>query len=75
METRIGSFPVGIDVDDFNVWRSARCNRASFRKSLRALANRALVIGVDRLDYSKGLVQRMEAFERFMRCIPSGMPR
>ena len=31
----------------------------------RVLGNRALVIGVDRLDYSKGLIQRMEAFERF----------
>ena len=31
----------------------------------RSLGNRALVIGVDRLDYSKGLIQRMEAFERF----------
>ena len=33
--------------------------------SWRVLGNRALVIGVDRLDYSKGLIQRMEAFERF----------
>ncbi len=30
-----------------------------------SLGDRPLVIGVDRLDYSKGLIQRMEAFERF----------
>src|SRR5205823_9819026 len=30
----------------------------------------ALVIGVDRLDYSKGLVERMDAFERFLRVYP-----
>jgi trehalose 6-phosphate synthase len=32
---------------------------------VQSLGDRELVIGVDRLDYSKGLVQRMEAFERF----------
>src|SRR5262249_57914703 len=35
------------------------------RDVVDSLAGRALVIGVDRLDYSKGLIQRMEAFERF----------
>ena len=35
------------------------------RDVVQSLGNRALVIGVDRLDYSKGLIQRMEAFERF----------
>jgi trehalose 6-phosphate synthase len=29
-----------------------------------------MVIGVDRLDYSKGLVQRMDAFERFLSVYP-----
>jgi trehalose 6-phosphate synthase len=33
---------------------------------LTSLGDRALVIGVDRLDYSKGLVQRLEAFELFL---------
>jgi trehalose 6-phosphate synthase len=40
--------------------------RFSFvRDLIVSLENRRLVIGVDRLDYSKGLIQRMEAFERF----------
>ena len=29
-----------------------------------------MVIGVDRLDYSKGLAQRMDAFERFLAVYP-----
>jgi hypothetical protein len=37
---------------------------------LDSLAGRAMVIGVDRLDYSKGLVQRMDAFERFLAVYP-----
>ena len=41
---------------------------------LGSLAGRAMVIGVDRLDYSKGLPQRMDAFERFLARL-SGLAR
>ena len=64
-QTRIGSFPVGLDVEAFQT-RARRAVRSSFvREVIDSLGGKALVIGVDRLDYSKGLVQRMEAFERF----------
>ena len=64
-QTRIGSFPVGLDVDEFQR-RARRAMQSSFvREVVESLGGRALVIGVDRLDYSKGLVQRMDAFERF----------
>jgi trehalose 6-phosphate synthase len=64
-QTRIGSFPVGLDVDDFQR-RARRAMQSSFvREVVESLGGRELVIGVDRLDYSKGLVQRMDAFERF----------
>ena len=33
---------------------------------MASLGSRALVIGVDRLDYSKGLVQRLDAFDHFL---------
>jgi trehalose 6-phosphate synthase len=64
-QVRIGSFPVGIETEEFQ--RIARrAIRSPFVKELVAsLDKRELVIGVDRLDYSKGLIQRMEAFERF----------
>jgi trehalose 6-phosphate synthase len=64
-QTRIGAFPVGLDVEEFQR-RARRAMRSAFVQDVvRSLGNRDLVIGVDRLDYSKGLVQRMEAFERF----------
>jgi trehalose 6-phosphate synthase len=40
------------------------------RDVVASLDNRALMIGVDRLDYSKGILQRMEAFERFFVLYP-----
>jgi trehalose 6-phosphate synthase len=65
-QTRVGTFPVGIEPRSFQVL--ARRNvRAPLVKELAAsLGGRTLVIGVDRLDYSKGLVQRLEAFEIFL---------
>jgi trehalose 6-phosphate synthase len=35
------------------------------------LAGRALIISVDRLDYSKGIVHRLSAFERFLQTQPN----
>ena len=37
---------------------------------LESLSGRAMIIGVDRLDYSKGLPERMNAFERFLTNFP-----
>jgi trehalose 6-phosphate synthase len=65
-QTRIGSFPVGIEPRGFQ--RLARRNvRSPLVKDLVAsLGGRDLVIGVDRLDYSKGLIQRLDAFDIFL---------
>src|SRR5258708_23126821 len=65
-QTRIGSFAVGIEPRGFQ--RLARRNvRSPLVKDLVAsLDGRALVIGVDRLDYSKGPIQRLEALHMFL---------
>lgn len=64
-DTRVGSFPVGIDTIEFERL-ARRAVRSSFvRKLVESLEGRALLIGVDRLDYSKGLIQRMDAVEQF----------
>ena len=47
-------------------WPRARRARAAAARLGRITDNRALVIGVDRMDYSKGLPQRMEAFGRML---------
>jgi trehalose 6-phosphate synthase len=67
---RIGVFPIGIETSEFS-----RLARRSVRSPLvegvvESLAGRAMMIGVDRLDYSKGLAQRMDAFERFLAVYP-----
>ncbi|RKR00069.1 alpha,alpha-trehalose-phosphate synthase (UDP-forming) [Maricaulis maris] len=59
--TRIEAYPIGIDPAGFiAAAHSAVADRAAERIS-RFLGGRELVIGVDRMDYSKGLPQRFEA--------------
>jgi trehalose 6-phosphate synthase len=65
-QTLIGSFPVGIEPRGFA--RAARRNAQSplVRNLVASLGGRDLVIGVDRLDYSKGLIERLDAFDIFL---------
>ena len=63
--TRIASFPIGIDVDTFA--RAARRAGKGARHAERVSVGlvdpeERLVLGVDRLDYSKGLPQRLRGF-------------
>ena len=63
---RVGAYPIGIDVE--SVAREARISHAEepVQKMIRSLVNRKLIIGVDRLDYSKGLIERFQAFDQFL---------
>jgi trehalose 6-phosphate synthase len=64
-QIRVGAFPVGIDPVAFER-RARRAARSSFvSEVVESLDGRALIIGVDRLDYSKGLPQRMESVDLF----------
>jgi trehalose 6-phosphate synthase len=65
-QTVVGGFPVGIEPREFQALSRRNVRSAFVRNLVTSLGGRALVIGVDRLDYSKGLVQRLEAFEIFL---------
>jgi trehalose 6-phosphate synthase len=63
---KVGAFPIGIDAPDFaRMLKSAKARRM---RDLMTAATvfRYLVVGVDRLDYSKGLEERFMGFERFL---------
>jgi trehalose 6-phosphate synthase len=67
---RIGVFPIGIETSEFSRLARRSVRSPLVRNVMESLAGRALMIGVDRLDYSKGLAQRMDAFERFLAVYP-----
>lgn len=63
-------FPIGIDADHFaEVARSEQADAIVASMSTRD-PGLVLIIGVDRLDYSKGLPERFRAFERLLELHP-----
>ncbi|WP_044872722.1 alpha,alpha-trehalose-phosphate synthase (UDP-forming) [Pseudomonas sp. LFM046] len=67
---RVGVFPVGVDTDGFRRMAEASVRTACAMELEESLAGRALVVGVDRLDYSKGIVSRIDSYERFLEKYP-----
>jgi trehalose 6-phosphate synthase len=68
---QIGAFPVAIRTSVYA--RAARtAARSATAEELRAsLGGRRLIIGVDRLDYTKGIAHRLQAFNYFLETAPS----
>lgn len=64
---KIAAYPIGIDADGFEeAAKTEKAQQAADRIG-RFLGGRSLVIGVDRMDYSKGLPERFEAVGRLFR--------
>ena len=64
---RAAVYPVGIDPADFlPVGRDFEDGHKHSGSLIRALRNRSLILGVDRLDYTKGIPERIQAYERFI---------
>ena len=64
--TRIAAFPIGVDVQQLQDEAAMSATSASVQALRQSLDGRALLIGVDRLDYSKGLPERVRAFGRLL---------
>jgi trehalose 6-phosphate synthase len=67
---RIGVFPIGIDTPFVEAQAARSAAQASVRALRESLAGRSLIVGVDRLDYSKGLVERFNAYGHLLRSCP-----
>jgi trehalose 6-phosphate synthase/phosphatase len=67
----IKSFPIGIDFDKFNkafYEKPVADGRSQVRKRHQGVK---LIFSVDRLDYTKGVVNRLEAFGKLLEAYPS----
>jgi len=65
-----GVFPIGIDVAGFEQARSSPLGARTYDRMMASTAFRKLIVGVDRLDYSKGLEQRLLGYEQFLETYP-----
>jgi len=62
----VDAFPIGIDYKKF----AEAPKQAAVRQEIKVLdehyKDKKIILSVDRLDYSKGIANRLEAFERFL---------
>jgi len=63
---RAAAFPIGIDTELIARQAKAAMSKQAVRNLRGSLRDRQLAIGVDRLDYSKGLPERFLGFERYL---------
>lgn len=66
----VGHFPIGIDAQEFYEVAHTRKADEEIKLLNRAATARSHIIGVDRLDYSKGLPERLRAFARLLEIYP-----
>ncbi|HUY19632.1 MAG TPA: trehalose-6-phosphate synthase [Candidatus Binataceae bacterium] len=68
---RVGAFPLGIPADFFAGLAASERVRERAGRIRRALRSQIVVLGVDRLDYTKGIIERLAGFERFLENNPA----
>lgn len=69
-QTIAGTFPISIDFEEF-AQRAARTEVAARAAAVRQeFLENVLVLGVDRLDYTKGIPERLKAFRLLLRRFP-----
>ncbi len=64
--TEIEAFPIGSEPEAFSKLATSPAGTKMIHRMKRALGDQRLILGVDRLDYSKGLPQRVEAYEKLL---------
>jgi trehalose 6-phosphate synthase len=64
--TQLGVFPVEIEPREFAATAAASARTQDCQRLCRSLGKQALILGVDRLDPTKGLLQRMAGYRRML---------
>ncbi|KAJ1844305.1 Trehalose-6-P synthase/phosphatase complex synthase subunit [Coemansia sp. RSA 2708] len=71
----VGTFPIGIDPGKFSEALQTREVQQRLGELERRFAGSKVVVGVDRLDYIKGVPQKLLAFEHFLSAHPEHVGR
>ncbi|HEY0834436.1 MAG TPA: alpha,alpha-trehalose-phosphate synthase (UDP-forming) [Azospirillum sp.] len=64
------AFPISIDTEPLASLAQTTARSRHAERLRESLVGRRLIIGVDRLDYSKGLPHRFEAFQQLLESFP-----
>ena len=66
----LGVYPIGVDVESVSREAATTFAQETVQRMAVSLMGRKLVIGVDRLDYTKGLTERFASYEEFLEVFP-----
>ncbi|OQW48382.1 MAG: trehalose-6-phosphate synthase [Proteobacteria bacterium SG_bin6] len=66
-QVRLITCPIGIDAAEFERVAGSPRARLAYRQMRDSAVGRDMIVGVDRLDYSKGLEERFLGYERFLK--------
>lgn len=69
-ESYVGVFVVGIDPQKFSDSMQDRDVRKRIHELEKQYEGTTVIVGVDRLDYTKGLVQKLEGYDYFLNTYP-----
>lgn len=61
--TNLGVFPVSIDTNHFIEAAKKRETLAHFKRFMKNKGDKKIILGIDRLDYTKGIELKMKSFE------------
>jgi trehalose 6-phosphate synthase/phosphatase len=67
---KISSFPISIDFEYFSMAPKSKGVIKEKNDILRMVENRKIIMSIDRMDYTKGIPQRIKAFGRFLEKYP-----
>ena len=74
-EVRFGYYPMGVDAEAFARMASAPETGAEAAAIKAEAGGRQILLGIDRLDYTKGIPRRLLAFERLLESDPGLVER
>ena len=63
---KVDAFPMGIDYRKYSQAINNPTTKKEVDKILQIVGKRKIIISIDRLDYTKGITQRLEAFDLFL---------
>jgi alpha,alpha-trehalose-phosphate synthase [UDP-forming] len=70
LRTRVGTFPISIAFEEFANHAASHEVETGANQFRHELNNKFLVLGVDRMDYTKGIPERLKAFRILLRRYP-----
>ncbi|MDR7151967.1 trehalose 6-phosphate synthase [Hydrogenophaga palleronii] len=70
---QVQAFPIGIDVDEFTALGEGKDAQDMYAQMRREYSRRRLLLGVERMDYSKGLPQRLKTFRQLLQSYPENV--